>query len=74
MTTWTFPRHREYERALREVAAAWFASKGFAVSKRYGYILANRDEWVSEFEAKYGLDREVVSWESVANFINYVSD
>jgi hypothetical protein len=44
-TDWTFPRHRDYERALRDVAAAWFASKGFAVSNRYGYILANRDEW-----------------------------
>ena len=44
-TTWTFPRHRDYERALREVAAAWFASKGFAVSEQYGYILADRDDW-----------------------------
>ena len=45
MTSWTFPRHREYERSLREVAAAWFASEGFIVSERYGYILADRDDW-----------------------------
>ena len=114
MTSWTFPCHRDYERALRVVAAAWFVSKGFAISKRYGYILADRvcdsrsptfaygngdmergmtpfllsllpdeatkhiavvtiqdvaeairasgrHEWINEFEAKYGLAREVES-------------
>lgn len=135
MTVWTFPRHRDYERALRDVAAAWFASRGFVVSLledsicimtsyyqffrealmalelggdfvllcdrrsptfAYGdtntergmmpFLLSllpdsaieriavitiqdvveairatGRHEWVSEFEAKYGLNREVVS-------------
>jgi len=27
------------------VASAWFADKGFAVSARYPYILADREEW-----------------------------
>ena len=45
MSTWSFPRHRDYERALRKTAAGWFASKGFSVSKRYAYVLADRDDW-----------------------------
>lgn len=45
MIAWTFPRHRNYERALRKIAAAWFESKDFPVPKGYGYILADRDDW-----------------------------
>ena len=42
---WQFPRHIHYEKQLRAVAAAWFASKGYAVSRKYKYILASRDDW-----------------------------
>jgi hypothetical protein len=42
---WSFPRHIRYERQLRQTAVAWFASKGYAVSPRYKYILADRDHW-----------------------------
>ena len=42
---WKFPRHRNYEHALRETAADWFTAMGFAVSNRYAYILADRKDW-----------------------------
>jgi hypothetical protein len=45
VSIWIFPRHHEYERALRKSAAAWFTAKGFSVSERYQYILANRNDW-----------------------------
>jgi hypothetical protein len=43
--TWPCPRHREFEKELRKTASAWFNDKGFAVSARYPYILADRQEW-----------------------------
>lgn len=43
--TWPYPRHREFEKELRKVASAWFNDKGFAVSARYPYILADREKW-----------------------------
>lgn len=43
--TWPYPRHRHFERKLREAAAAWFREKGFLVSKRYRYVLAGRENW-----------------------------
>ena len=43
--TWPYPRHREFEKELRKAASAWFNDRGFAVSTRYPYILADRKEW-----------------------------
>ena len=45
MRDWQFPRHRNYERTLRKAASKWFSVKDFSVSKRYIYILADRDDW-----------------------------
>jgi hypothetical protein len=42
---WQLPRHIHYEKHLRAVAAAWFASKGYPVSRKIKYILVNRDDW-----------------------------
>jgi len=42
---WSFPRHIRYERALREVAANWFAEKRYSVREKMKYILASRDDW-----------------------------
>jgi hypothetical protein len=39
--TWPYPRHRYFEKALRETAAKWFAAKGYPVHRRYRYILEN---------------------------------
>jgi hypothetical protein len=43
--TWPYPRHRDFEKALRKAASAWFENHGFAVSARYPYILADRQQW-----------------------------
>jgi hypothetical protein len=43
--SWPYPYHRNFEKHLRKVAAAWFEEQGFTVSKRYRYILADRDNW-----------------------------
>jgi len=43
--TWPYPRHRYFEKKLRKTAADWFRDKGFAVSARYPYILADREKW-----------------------------
>lgn len=45
MSNWSFPRHRDYERALRKTAASWFADKNLAVQRKYAYILARHDMW-----------------------------
>jgi POLQ-like helicase len=43
--TWPYPRHRDFEVGLRQVAAAWFRDKGLAVHDHYPYILADPKEW-----------------------------
>jgi POLQ-like helicase len=43
--SWSYPRQRDFERALRKAASAWFEDRGFAVSSRHPYILADREEW-----------------------------
>ena len=45
--TWDFPRHIYYERALRDVAAKWFAKKGYPVRQKMKYILAILPEVVA---------------------------
>lgn len=40
--TWPYKRQVEFEREMRAVAAAWFASHGHVVNKRRPFIL---DEW-----------------------------
>ena len=42
---WPYPRHRNFRKELQIAAAKWFADKGFTVSTRYPYILADREEW-----------------------------
>jgi len=42
---WSFPRHVQYERNLRRVAARWFTDKGCPVRVNMKYILENRDYW-----------------------------
>ena len=55
-----YPRHREFEKELRKVASAWFNDKGFAVSARYPYILADREEWSQNIASYYQFFREVI--------------
>jgi hypothetical protein len=43
--TWPYPRHRDFEKGLRQVAAAWFKAKGLAVHDHYPYILADLQQW-----------------------------
>ncbi len=43
--TWPYPRHRDFEKRLREAAASWFKDRGYAVSTRYPYLLASREHW-----------------------------
>ena len=43
--TWPYPRHRDFEKMLREAAAAWFRTKGFPVRARTSYLLADREQW-----------------------------
>ncbi len=43
--TWPYPRHRDFENGLRQVAAAWFKGKGLAVHDHYPYILADLQQW-----------------------------
>jgi hypothetical protein len=43
--TWPYPRHRQFERRLRKAASAWFKDRGFAVSARRPYLLADREKW-----------------------------
>jgi POLQ-like helicase len=42
---WPYPRHRNFRKELQTAAAEWFADRGLAVSSRYPYILADREEW-----------------------------
>ncbi len=43
--TWPYPRHRNFRKGLQAAAVKWFADKGFTISTRYPYILADREEW-----------------------------
>lgn len=43
--SWPYPRHRNFENALRKAAAAWFAAKGFPIHPVYPYCLASWDDW-----------------------------
>ncbi len=45
VSSWKFPRHIHFEQALREIAANWFAEKGYPVRQKMKYILASRDDW-----------------------------
>jgi POLQ-like helicase len=45
VSEWQYPRFREYRSRKNAVAAAYFKQKGEAVSDRYPYILATRDDW-----------------------------
>lgn len=56
---WNFPRHIQYEKALRVKAAEWFAEHGYPISKRMPYILADREDW----------DKNIILPE-VTNYIN----
>ena len=43
---WPYPLHGEFERELRKTAAKWFADCGYAASKKYPFILDDRDnQW-----------------------------
>jgi hypothetical protein len=42
---WPYPRHRRFQVRLQQAAARWFRDRGLAVSTRYSYILASRDDW-----------------------------
>ncbi len=44
-SSWNFPRHIHYERALRVVSANWFSNKGYPVRQKMKYILASGDDW-----------------------------
>lgn len=43
--SWPYKRQQEFEHELRRAAGAWFESQGYAVSKRYPYILAEWEQW-----------------------------
>jgi len=43
--SWTYPRHRSFVKEVQSAATNWFQSKGFAVDKRYSYILSDRNDW-----------------------------
>ena len=43
--TWPYPRHRRFVKEVRSSAASWFQSKGYAVRKKYAYILAEWSDW-----------------------------
>lgn len=40
-----FKRHRDYKRAVGMVAAAWFKTRGLAVSPKYPYCLESLERW-----------------------------
>lgn len=42
---WPYPQHRHFEVTLRDAASAWFEAKGFPVSAKHSYILANWNDW-----------------------------
>jgi len=44
---WPYPRCGDFEGMLRDAATAWFKAKGFPVSDRQPYILAQWEDWPS---------------------------
>ncbi len=42
---WPYPMFSKYQKHLRENAGEYFKRKRFAVSKKYNFILASRDDW-----------------------------
>ena len=43
--TWSYPRHKNFEKNVRKAAAAWFLDKGYPTNPRYPYILARWEDW-----------------------------
>lgn len=42
---WPYARHRDYQKKLQQVAAAWLKSKNVNAGQKYSYILADRGGW-----------------------------
>lgn len=42
---WPYPRHRNFQKQVREAASKWFLKKGFATDPKYSFILADKDDW-----------------------------
>src|SRR5512133_2178787 len=42
---WPYARHRDYQKKLQQVAAAWLKSKNINANEKYSYILADRGGW-----------------------------
>jgi POLQ-like helicase len=43
--TWPYKRQLDYEHHLRQAAAAWFQNRGYEISGRYDYVLAEWAQW-----------------------------
>ncbi|MCG3212647.1 MAG: hypothetical protein FOGNACKC_06317 [Anaerolineae bacterium] len=43
--TWPYPRHRDFQKKLQQVAAAWFESHGFKTNPHRPYILDRLENW-----------------------------
>jgi hypothetical protein len=43
--TWPYPRHVDFQMALRRAAKNWFKEKGLATHAKTGYILRSKDSW-----------------------------
>lgn len=42
---WPFPRHKAFERQLRQAASNWFEEKQFAIHPRMSYCLKEWHDW-----------------------------
>lgn len=42
---WPYPRHKEFEKELRNSAKSWFADKGFSVHSKMPYCLDKWNNW-----------------------------
>ena len=43
--SWPYPRRKHFEESLRRTAANWFKERDLSVSRKYPFILAERDMW-----------------------------
>jgi hypothetical protein len=43
--SWSYPRHTEFEKKLRESNAAWFKARRYEVNARMPYLLAKWEDW-----------------------------
>ncbi len=44
-TPWPYPRHRDFQKTVREAASQWFQQKGYPTDLKYPFILADWKDW-----------------------------